>query len=34
MAIQIRNGTVYDPKKGIEGGKKDISVPMARSWTK
>ena len=24
MGIQIRNGTVYDPKKGIEGEKMDI----------
>ncbi len=26
MAIQIRNGTVYDPKNGIEGEKADIFV--------
>jgi formylmethanofuran dehydrogenase subunit A len=26
MAIQIRNGTVYDPANGIEGEKRDIFV--------
>ena len=26
MAIQIRNGTVYDPANGIEGEKMDIFV--------